>query len=195
MTSKITIEQKLFIVANKQLGYFTSKQAQDCGYAKNNHSYYVKNKHWIKEEIRGIYRLYNYPASEYEQLMIYYLWSFSMDSKPRGVYSHQTALSIYELSDINPNKLHMTVPKNFTKKSQIPEILILHKPNIQKNNITTFNGVAVTTVIKTLLDIIKDNTIEDIIKSQAVNEAYKKALISRTQIEANPSLKLLIEIK
>lgn len=195
MSKRVKMKQELFNLANRQMGYFTSKQAQNCGYAKNNHPYYVKNKHWIKEEIRGIYRLYDYSASEYEQLMIYYLWSFSIDNKPRGVYSHQTALSLYDISDTNPSKLHMTVPKNFIKKSEIPKILVLHKANINKNDITTFNGVQVTTVVKTLLDIIDDNALDETIKEQAVNEAYKKSLITKAQINANPSIKLLMEIK
>ncbi|HYI96135.1 MAG TPA: hypothetical protein VEX68_21505 [Bryobacteraceae bacterium] len=30
-----------------------------------------------------------------------------------GVYSHQTARILYELSDLNPAKLHLTVPPAF----------------------------------------------------------------------------------
>jgi predicted transcriptional regulator of viral defense system len=42
------------------------------------------------------------------------------------VYSHHTALSLYDLSDLNPSKLHMTVPMDFRRNSEIPGILVLH---------------------------------------------------------------------
>jgi len=46
---------------------------------------------------------------------------------PEGAYSHDTALSLHELSDIMPSKLHMTVPREFRRNSRIPEILVLHR--------------------------------------------------------------------
>jgi len=46
--------------------------------------------------------------------------------KSRGAYSHDTALSLHELSDMMPSKLHMTVPREFRRNSKIPEILVIH---------------------------------------------------------------------
>lgn len=194
MTEKKTKEQKLFTVASVQLGYFTSKQARECGYAKNNHPYYVKTKKWIKENIRGIYRIHNYPVSEYEELMVYYLWTCNISDKPRGVYSHQTALSLYDLSDANPSKLYMTVPNNF-KKNKTPSILKLFKKDLPEIDIASFYGVKITTPIRTLIDVIDDDSIQDFIKEQTVNEAYHRGLIIKNQIDANPKVKLLLKIK
>jgi hypothetical protein len=44
--------------------------------------------------------------------------------------SHDTALSLHELSDIMTSKLHMTVPKHFRRNSLIPEVLLLHRADL-----------------------------------------------------------------
>ena len=67
---------------------------------------------------RGICRLTRFPQSSEEQLVIYSLWSRNREGLPERVYSHRTALSIHELSDLNPAKLHMTVPAAFRRTAQ-----------------------------------------------------------------------------
>ena len=64
--------------------------------------------------------------------MLWYLWSRNRREVPEGIYSHETALSLHELSDVMPSKLHMTVPKDFRRNSMIPEVLILHRANVDK---------------------------------------------------------------
>jgi len=48
---------------------------------------------------------------------------------------HHGLLSLYELSDLNPAKLHMTVPTNFRRNSDIPGIVVLHYRDLLKNEI------------------------------------------------------------
>jgi predicted transcriptional regulator of viral defense system len=86
---------------------FTTKQAGDAGYQPGSQAHHVKSGNWVRAE-RGIYRLTRFPQSSEEQLVIYALWSRNRAGEPEGVYSHQTALSIHELSDLNPAKLHKT---------------------------------------------------------------------------------------
>ena len=85
----------------------------------------MKVGNWIRE-YRGIYRLALFPMAEHPDLVKWALWSRNRNEAPEGVYSHRTALSLYELSDLNPAKLHMTVPAHFRRNSEIPGILGLH---------------------------------------------------------------------
>lgn len=117
-------ENKLFEIAESQQGYFTSRQAKVSGYKDNTHPYHVRSGHWIRV-LRGIYRLAKFPATDRPDLIIWALWSCNRLGKIEGVYSHQTALSIYGLSDILPDKLHMTVPLSFRRNSSIPKILVI----------------------------------------------------------------------
>lgn len=102
----------LFEVVEEQQGYFTAKQAAEVGFQLGSQAHHVKAGNWLRLE-RGIYRLARFPRSLEEQYVIYSLWSRNRGGEPEGVYSHQTALSIHELSDANPAKLHLTVLPGF----------------------------------------------------------------------------------
>src|ERR1039458_3305351 len=84
-----------------------------------------KAGNWIREH-RGIYRLALFPATDRPDLALWSLWSSNRKEEVEGAYSHQTAISLFNLSDLNPAKLHMTVPRSFRRNSQIPSILVLH---------------------------------------------------------------------
>lgn len=117
---------QLFAIAEGQDGYFTMAEALEAGFARSTHSYHVKAGNWIREH-RGIYRLKRYPMSGAGQQVLWSLWSRDRSGVPQGVYSHETALSLRDLSDVNPAKLHMTVPPEFRRNSVSPAVLVLHK--------------------------------------------------------------------
>ena len=72
--------------------------------------YYVTRGDWEKEH-RGIYRLRQFPEEPSSEYMLWSLWSCDRNGEPQGIYSHETALCIYDLTDLNPSKLTMTVPQ------------------------------------------------------------------------------------
>ena len=104
--------RQLFEFAEQQQGFFTTKQAKAAGFAENTHPYHVQVGNWIREH-RGIYRLALFPAADRPDLVLWALWSRNRNEEVEGAYSHHTALSLYDLSDLNPAKLHMTVPTDF----------------------------------------------------------------------------------
>jgi predicted transcriptional regulator of viral defense system len=104
------------------------------------------------------------------------------------VFSHETALMLYELSDINPAKIHITVPKKFRKGSEIPKILVIHKNDISETDTKSMNGFKVTTVLKTLLDLIEERRISDEFIEQATKQALAKGYISKSDIKKNEKL-------
>src|SRR6476660_8468821 len=73
-------------------------------------------------------------------LVLWALWSRNRDEEVEGAYNHQTALSLYELSDLNPAKLHMTVPTDFRRNSEIPGILVLHYADLPESDVRTAQG-------------------------------------------------------
>jgi len=131
--------RQLFEVAEQQQGFFTTKQAKAAGFAENTHPYHVRAGNWIREH-RGISRLALFPATERPDLALWSLWSMNRNQVVEGVYSHQTAIRLYELSDLNPAKLHMTVPKHFRRNSEIPGILTLHYSDIPESEIQSGPG-------------------------------------------------------
>jgi hypothetical protein len=51
-----------------------------------------------------------------------------------------TTLSLYDLSDVYPAKLHMTVPTDFRRNSDIPGILVLHYADVPEGDVQTAQG-------------------------------------------------------
>jgi predicted transcriptional regulator of viral defense system len=174
--------RNLFEIAEPQFGFFTAKQAKEAGYDESKHAYHVRAGNWIREH-RGIYRLRSFPVPERPDLMLWSLWSRNRDDAPQGVYSHDTALALHDLSDINPSKLHMTVPKAFRRNSAIPKILILHKADLAPTDSQDIFGVRATTPLRTIADLIAGGKADASIVKQAIDEALTRGLITRRQIE------------
>jgi len=174
--------RNLFAIAKDQSGFFTTKQAKAAGFAEKTHPYHVQTGNWIRE-YRGIYRLADFPATERPDLMLWYLWSRGRDEVPQGVYSHETALSLYELSDANPSKLHMTVPTTFRRNSEIPSVLVLHRGNIPPQDIQELFAVRCTTPLRTIRDLETQSKTDRVLLRQAVREALARGLIVTSDLE------------
>jgi predicted transcriptional regulator of viral defense system len=190
--------QHLYEIAEAQQGFFTTKQAKAAGYAGNTHPYHVQAGNWIRQH-RGIYRLAHFPPTDHPDLAIWSLWSRNRNEKTEGVYSHQTALSTHELSDVNPAKLHMIVPPHFRRNSEIPGILVLHHGIVQPHDIQTAQGFQVTRPLRTILDVVEDGTVERAFVRQAIRQAFDRGLITRSDLRkanlSDPAKKLFSEVR
>lgn len=174
--------KKLFEVVEAQEGLFTAKQAEAAGFDKKNHSYHVRVGNWIREH-RGIYRLAHFPRSSYEQYVLWSLWSRNREEEPEGVYSGQTALSIHDLSDLMPAKLHMTVPKSFRRNSRIPKVLVLHVRDMAAAEWETMRGFRVQRPLAAIVDLMNSQEVSEDFLRQALQEAVKRGVISLSEIK------------
>ena len=152
---------------------------------------------WIREH-RGIYRLALFPTADRPDLVLWALWSRNRNEEVEGVYSHQTALTLYDLSDLNPAKLHMSVPTDFRRNSDIPGILVLHYADLPENDIQTAQGFKFTRPLRTILDLIEAGTVERNFIRQALRQAVDRGLITRQQIRnarmVGPARKIVDEV-
>jgi predicted transcriptional regulator of viral defense system len=188
--------QRLYETAEAQQGFFTTKQAKAAGFEENTHPYHVQAGNWIREH-RGIYRLALFPHTDHPDLAIWSLWSRNRNEQTEGVYSHQTALSLHELSDVNPAKLHMTVPPRFRRNSEIPGILVLHQGIVTPDDIQAAQGFQFTRALRTIVDVVEAATVERAFVRQAVRQAFDRGLITRADLRAaklsDPAKKLFDE--
>lgn len=175
-------QRRLFDIAEGQRGFFTAKQAKAAGFAENTHSYHVHVGNWIREH-RGIYRLVFFPPAEHPDLVKWALWSKNRDEVVEGVYSHQTALSLCELSDLNPAKLHMTVPTHFRRNSEIPAILVLHYADLPSDDVQPAQGFKYTRPLRSILDLIEADSVERTFLRQALGQALHRGLITRSELK------------
>jgi predicted transcriptional regulator of viral defense system len=187
-------ERRLNQVAQSQQGFFTTKQAIRAGFGEKPHSYHVNARNWIREH-RGIYRLADFPTVEHPDLMRWYLWSQNRGEVSEGTYSHHTALSLHELSDLMPSKLHMTVPKAFRRTTEIPKILVLHRAQLDQNDVQEIHGVRVTRPLRTIVDLLRTGHVDRSLLKQAVDEAIRRGLIGKREIDRMPRDNIQVSLR
>lgn len=177
----MTKKDDLFEIADRQQGYFTTQQAVKCGYSRTNFHRFLASGEWVKEQ-RGVYRLAHYPVTSHPDLVLWSLWSRDLKGEVQGVWSHETALEIHELSDAMPAKMHMTVPKHFRKWTAIPKNLVLHFNDLPKAEVIAQQGYLVTTPLRTIADIAEEGKLSLDLIVQAIQDALRKGLISRKEL-------------
>ncbi len=172
----------LYAIVEEQQGYFTACQATDVGYQPGSQAYHVKAGNWVRAA-RGVYRLARFPQSDEEQLVVFSLWSRNRASVPEGVYSHQTALSIHELSDVNPTKLHMTIPPAFRRSAKVPMILVLHHAALDGKDVEQRQGFRVTRPLRTIVDLAASELVSRDMIAHALDEGRNRGLITAREID------------
>ncbi len=181
--SYVSHERALTALAASQGGYFTSKQAAAIGYTAPKRNYHVSAGNWVRER-RGIFRFATQPLPARPDLILWWLWSRNRQDEPQGVYSHQTALSLHQLTDVMPSRLHMTVPKTFRRSAAIPKTVVLHTADVPPSDIERIDGVPVTKALRTLIDVASSGQIPIADLELAFAEAVQSGNISRAEIAA-----------
>ena len=171
--------ERLFEIAVQQQGYFTQKQAMIAGYNSNATYFSVE---WIREK-RGIDRLAKFPLADRPDLVLWALWSANRHGEIQGVFSHATALALYNITDANPAKLHMTVPPSFRKRNPIPPGIILHRAEVAESEKSKIQGYFVTTPLKTLQDMYSAKLLDIAETKLAAKQAVQKGLMTPDEAE------------
>jgi predicted transcriptional regulator of viral defense system len=63
----------------------------------------------------------------------------------RGVLSDETALELYELSDVNPARIDITVPRAHRIRREIPSESRVHHEDLPEGDVTSFEGIPIVT--------------------------------------------------
>jgi predicted transcriptional regulator of viral defense system len=172
----------LYQIAAAQGGYFTAAQARQAGYAYSQQHFHLARGNWLKVD-RGLFRLRDYPAGGREDLIRWSLWSRDQQGKPQAVVSHDTALTVHELSDVLPARVHLTVPRGFRKR--VPPGCVLHKATLDPKEIEARDGYWVTTPVRTLLDVA-DSPLSQEHLDRAVRDALEAGLVSSRSLKMAP---------
>ena len=168
----------LLAKVQEQGGYFTAKQAKTSGYDYAHLEYHVSTGAFERVG-HGLYRLTSIPASGDEGLIRLSLWSRNRDDEPQAVISHESALILHDLTELLPNRIHLTVPPGFRKEP--PEGCMIHKAVLLPADVEERTGFRVTIPLRTLLDVSAGTTSEEQLE-KAVREALGRGLVRRKKI-------------
>lgn len=162
----------LYRTAEAQAGYFTAAQARHVGFSRALLSYYAQTN--LFERIRpGIYRLKRFPASPNEDLFVAWL-----RTGPQSVISHDSALVLYDLSDLLPDAIHLIVPRTASRRHPG---LRLHTNRLQPEDVTHYAGLPVTAVQRTIVDMIASGLSEELVQ-QAIGDALRRGMVTADQL-------------
>ena len=148
--------EEIIKMAKGNNGTVTTAMVVAAGFSRGNIKYLV-DKGVIEKSSRGIYIL---PEVWDDEI-------FNLQNRfKRGVYSHETALFLWDLTDRTPNKYHMTFPMNYNltnpKKENIRCVQCkkeIYDLGIEEVATPGGNAVRAYSVERTLCDILKPHSL------------------------------------
>jgi predicted transcriptional regulator of viral defense system len=171
--------QTVYVVAEAQHGYFTVAQAESEGVAPDR----VRDmaRRGVVERVsRGVYRMTQYPLSPRGSYLEAALWPAATRGGEPGVISHESALALYELSDVSPATLHVTVPSDRRITRRPPKVLRIHRAHLAPEEIIVHDGVPVTTVERAIRDVHASH-LDPALVRQAIRDAHRSGYLTEQQ--------------
>lgn len=171
-TSRQDHRRALHTLAFQQAGYFTAAQALNVGYSYQAQKYHADAGNWLRVD-RGLFRLPEWPDGPEDDLVRWTLWSGG-----QGVISHNSALAVHGLSDVNPVKIHLTVPPGFGARD---DLVALHRGEVGLSEREIRSGWSVTTPLRTLIDAAASDISQEQV-DRAVADALRHGLTTRRRL-------------
>ena len=175
-------------VAAEQHGYFTAAQARDVGYSYQAQKFHVDHGNWARVE-RGLFRLPEWPVSDDDHLVRWTLWS-----RRQAVVSHQSALAAHGLGDVDPARIHMSVPPGFRRESSA---VVLHHQTVSLRDVEDRGGYRVTTPARAVAESAAESVPQELLDG-AVVEALDQGITTHRRLldaaaELGPRAELGVE--
>jgi predicted transcriptional regulator of viral defense system len=127
-------------LAADQYGFVSQHDASELG-IQSMTLIRMSERGTLERRGHGLYRLRYFPVSPLDSYMEATLWPRGA----RGVLSHETALQLYELSDVNPSKIHLTVPRAHRIRREIPALYRVHHETLTDEDVTVHEGMPIVT--------------------------------------------------
>jgi predicted transcriptional regulator of viral defense system len=143
-------------VAQRQNGFLVSRQAVEAGIDRHQLQRLVAQR-VLERDDRGIYRIAIFPDSDRAELWRAILWSAVQRDDALAVLCDATALSLYDVSTINPTKIDIAIPRKTRLRRDPPSMVRVHPRSYTSSDVTDIDGLPVTTLFRTLLDLITKN--------------------------------------
>jgi len=164
--------EKVQDIAADQYGYVTTSQAREQGISDDALRKMAK-RGTLKRVSWGLYRVPTIPPSPYAEYMEASLWPAGV----RGVISHQTALALYGFSDVSPAAMHITVPKEFRIRREVPAHIVVHHAELGDEEVRLFEDIPTTTPRRTIKDCHRAHLGPALLR-QALEDAEREGYLS-----------------
>lgn len=156
-------------------GYFTTEQARAAGV--DPHAVLMMERRGTVDRVaHGLYFDPLIAPSSLGPYMAASLWPRGA----RGILSHQTALELLGLSDVNPVQIHILLPVRTRVRRQVPPHYVLHHAPIESRETTLVEGIPVTTAVRTIQDC-HDAHLGPALLRQAIEDGRRTGRLSTAE--------------
>lgn len=123
----------------------------------------------------GIYRFDQIPTTPLDPYMLATLWPAG-----RGVLSHDTALELHDLCDINPGKIHISLPvsRGYRPRRRGGEHYVVHHDTLEESDMTWHEGIRIVKPAIAIRQGVEGSVPVHLLR-QAIESAEKRGLASR----------------
>jgi predicted transcriptional regulator of viral defense system len=162
---------ELLDLAQDQRGYLRAEDARAAGFDPKRLVDYERRG--VAERVAyGVYRMNAIPAGDLDEYMRAALWPMGV-----GFLSHETALDLYELCDVNPARIDVTVPRGYRTHREVPALYRLHPRDLASEQTGRLRGLPIVTPLQAILDGIESGLRGDLIE-QAIGTAEQQSLLT-----------------
>lgn len=167
-------------LAEGQAGFLTSRQARELGVDRDALVYHARPGGRLERTGRGLYRLRFFPGSQFDHVTA----AWVATGPEEAVITHESALELYELADVIPDKVNLTLSRQ-RRSRRARDGVRLHRPRtpLREEEIRTVHGMRATSVERTLLDVIQDGTQPEQVDA-AIDQAIDRALTTPARLRA-----------
>jgi predicted transcriptional regulator of viral defense system len=101
--------------------------------------------------------------------------------RSEGALTHDTALDLHDLCDINPAKVHVTLAPSTRLRRRQPDWLVVHRGRLDESDLTWLEGLRIATPGRAILDGIATH-IGDRFVDQALDTGRVRGLLGTTDL-------------
>lgn len=166
----MTIRDRVLERAVEQHGYVTTRDARELGIDPTQLRLMAARGR-LERVARGVYRVSVLPRTEHDELAEAVAWTLG-----RGVVSHESALVLHGLSDVNPSRIQLTVPRDNHPRGAGGDLYRLHRRALPAADVTEKDDLPVTTVVRTIRDCLDAGTDPDQLR-RALDQATAEGIV------------------
>lgn len=178
MKPKGLARDELWDMAATQHGFVTARQATESGIDKHALQMLVR-RGTLDRAAHGVYRFPQYPVGEYDNFMLAVLWT----RVPEAVLSHETALDAYGISDVNPNRIHVTVGKQRRLRREDGDEYVIHYEDLAPEDVGWWQEIPSVTPAAAIAQCLAYGTPTYLLR-QAIERGHGQGHLKATERDA-----------
>lgn len=170
----LTYLERLREIALDQHGFVTAAQAVDDGIPKTELPKLAARGR-VERITHGMYRIPQVPATPYDNLALAVLWTGAQEA----CLSHETALAAWDVSDVNPERIHLTIARGRRLRRSGGERYVIHRRDLNPDQRTWREGIPITDLPTTIEDCVRMGAPTYLIR-QAIERGGRTSLLPIT---------------